>query len=117
MGEFESVDTEPAVTHIVFKDRKTAERAFFSLHGKELGGVEGTLDLAWVNTPLPPATTMKSESATPAVAAATGPGAGGSNTAVKDDMEEGEIEGSEEGEMRQDDGQEEREMDMDYDAW
>ncbi|KAF7545802.1 hypothetical protein G7046_g9473 [Stylonectria norvegica] len=53
LGEFESVDTSPAVTHVSFQDRKTAERFYYSLNGKELPGVDGRLDLAWVNAPLP----------------------------------------------------------------
>lgn len=117
MGEFESVDTEPAVTLIVFKDRKTAERAFFSLHGKELGGVDGTLDLTWVNTPLPRPNTSKPVTVGHDAQAGTAPGAGNADASAKEEMEDGEIEGSEEGEMRQDDGQDERDMHMDYDAW
>ncbi|KAH7160309.1 hypothetical protein B0J13DRAFT_540942 [Dactylonectria estremocensis] len=57
LGEFESVDPSPSVTHVSFQDRKTAERFYYSLHGKELPGVEGRLDLAWVSTPLPPVKT------------------------------------------------------------
>ncbi|CAJ0549038.1 Ff.00g026510.m01.CDS01 [Fusarium sp. VM40] len=57
LGEFESVDTAHETTHVSFQDRKTAERFYYSLHGKELPGVEGRLDLAWVNTPLPPVKT------------------------------------------------------------
>ncbi|UNI21965.1 hypothetical protein JDV02_007904 [Purpureocillium takamizusanense] len=58
-GEFSSVETSPSVTHVSFPDRKTAEKIYFSLHGKELPGVEGKLDLAWVNTPLPPVPVQK----------------------------------------------------------
>ncbi|CAM1511247.1 Fc.00g087600.m01.CDS01 [Cosmosporella sp. VM-42] len=54
LGEFESVDTTPSVTHVSFQDRKTAEKFYYTLHNKELPGVEGKLDLSWVNTPLPP---------------------------------------------------------------
>ncbi|KAF5026719.1 hypothetical protein F66182_1187 [Fusarium sp. NRRL 66182] len=54
LGEFESVDTAPNTTHVSFQDRKTAERFYYTLHGKELPGVDGRLELAWVNTPLPP---------------------------------------------------------------
>ncbi|WZH41596.1 uncharacterized protein QYS62_002549 [Fusarium acuminatum] len=57
LGEFESVDTAHETTHVSFQDRKTAERFYYSLHGKELPGVEGRLDLAWVHTPLPPVKT------------------------------------------------------------
>ncbi|KAH0600468.1 hypothetical protein MHUMG1_01464 [Metarhizium humberi] len=60
MGEFESVDTNPSVTHVSFRDRKTAERFYYSLHGNELPGVEGKLELSWVNSPLPPVNLKKS---------------------------------------------------------
>ncbi|POR39333.1 Putative RNA-binding protein [Tolypocladium paradoxum] len=59
LGEFESVETTPSVTHVSFQDRKTAEKFYYSLHGKELSGVEGKLDLAWVNSPLPPVAAKK----------------------------------------------------------
>ncbi|KAG6312099.1 hypothetical protein E4U44_003674 [Claviceps purpurea] len=49
LGEFESVDTSPSVTHVSFRDRKTAEKFYFSLHGKEFPGLQGTLELSWVN--------------------------------------------------------------------
>ncbi|KAK2612713.1 hypothetical protein QQS21_001330 [Conoideocrella luteorostrata] len=58
-GEFESVDTTPSITHVSFRDRKTAERFYFSLHGKELPGINGKLELSWVNTPLPPVNVKK----------------------------------------------------------
>lgn len=105
MGEFESVDTETAVTHVSFRDRKTAERAYYSLHGKELGGVDGTLELSWVSS-------QPSVPKNAPVAAAAGESGGD----INNEMEDGEVEGSEEGEM-QDDRQDERGMDMDYDAW
>lgn len=111
MGEFETVETDPAVTHVSFRDRKTAERAFHSLNGKELGGVDGTLELSWVNTPLPPVTTSA-----PSAPVSNPLPAGESGGADDDDMEDGEIQGSEDGE-RQDDRHDERGEDMDYDAW
>ncbi|KAG6091710.1 hypothetical protein E4U30_006380 [Claviceps sp. LM220 group G6] len=49
LGEFESVDTSASVTHVSFRDRKTAENFYFSLHGKEFPGLQGTLELSWVN--------------------------------------------------------------------
>ena len=56
MGEFEAVETSSDVTSVSFRDRKTAEKFFYTLHGKELPGVEGRLQLAWVNggPPAPP---------------------------------------------------------------
>ncbi|PFH59897.1 hypothetical protein XA68_11723 [Ophiocordyceps unilateralis] len=57
LGEFESVETTPSVTHVSFQDRRTAEKFYYSLHGKELPGVDGKLDLSWVTGP---GTAMKS---------------------------------------------------------
>lgn len=53
-GEFESVESGVEKTTVSFPDRKTAEKFYFSLQGKELPGVSGNLELSWVNTPLPP---------------------------------------------------------------
>ncbi|GAO18745.1 hypothetical protein UVI_02040670 [Ustilaginoidea virens] len=49
LGEFESVHTTPTVTHVSFRDRKTAEKFYSSLHGNELPGVEGRLELSWLS--------------------------------------------------------------------
>ncbi|KAJ4270398.1 hypothetical protein NW762_002079 [Fusarium torreyae] len=67
LGEFESVDTGPETTHVSFQDRKTAEKFYYSLHGKELPGVDGRLELTWVNTPLPPVKTANNDDAAHAV--------------------------------------------------
>ena len=102
LGEFESVDTTPSVTYVSFQDRKTAEKFYYSLHGKELPGVSGTLDLSWVNTPLPPA---------------------GSSSKKNEDAEDGDAMAG----MNDDDGavdagspgehmREQRQVDMDYDV-
>lgn len=53
-GEFESVESGADKTMVSFPDRKTAEKFYYSLHRKELPGVDGKLELSWVNTPLPP---------------------------------------------------------------
>ncbi|KAM3516309.1 hypothetical protein MY11210_000068 [Beauveria gryllotalpidicola] len=53
-GDFESVESGAEKTMVSFPDRKTAEKFYFSLQGKELPGVSGKLELSWVNTPLPP---------------------------------------------------------------
>lgn len=59
LGEFQSVETSPSVTHVSFQDRRTAERFYHSLHGKELPGVDGKLDVSWVNAPMPRVPTAK----------------------------------------------------------
>ncbi|KAM4056621.1 PWI domain-containing protein [Hirsutella rhossiliensis] len=102
LGEFESVETTPSVTHVSFQDRKTAEKFYYSLHGKELPGVEGRLDLAWVN-------------AGAAAAAAKKP-VDGSTPALSDDDEGPSKDETAPTEMQQ------RQVDMDYevgddDAW
>ena len=61
LGGFDSVDTGPETTHVSFQDRKTAEKFYYSLHGKELPGVDGRLELTWVNTPLPPVKTTNND--------------------------------------------------------
>lgn len=38
---------------VSFPDRKTAEKFYYSLQSKELPGIDGKLELSWVNTPLP----------------------------------------------------------------
>ncbi|PHH66800.1 hypothetical protein CDD81_5932 [Ophiocordyceps australis] len=49
LGDFESVETGPVVTHVTFPDRKTAEKFYYSLHGKQLPGVEAKLEISWAN--------------------------------------------------------------------
>lgn len=56
-GEFDSVESRADKTTVSFPDRKTAEKFYFSLQGRELPGVAGNLELSWVNTPLPPVAT------------------------------------------------------------
>ncbi|KAJ4012867.1 hypothetical protein NW752_006138 [Fusarium irregulare] len=110
LGEFESVDTAPEITHVSFQDRKTAERFYYSLHGKELPGVEGRLDLAWVSTPLPPVKTTGNDDV---------PGDGG------DDKEDDAMAGFDDQPGRErsaEPQQEDRAVNMDYevaeeDAW
>ncbi|KAL6898233.1 hypothetical protein GGI43DRAFT_408681 [Trichoderma evansii] len=102
LGEFESVETTPTVTNVSFQDRKTAEKFYYSLHGKELPGVEGTLDLSWVNTPLPPVGSFKKNEDL---------GDGDAMAGMNDDEEEGEvIEDLPEKHMQG------RQVDMDYDV-
>lgn len=102
LGEFESVETTPSVTNVSFQDRKTAERFYYSLHGKELPGVEGRLDLSWVN----------------AEAAAARKPIEGSTMVLSDD--DADDEGGTKDELAP--PEEQRQVDMDYevgddDAW
>lgn len=48
-----AIEATPSTTHIVFKDRRTAENFYAGVNGKPLPGQEDTLTLAWVanNTP------------------------------------------------------------------
>ncbi|KAL8653570.1 MAG: hypothetical protein Q9210_002009 [Variospora velana] len=58
VGEFEAIEPhaeKPDTQIVTFKDRKTAER--FMYGGKNIPGV-GAVELAWVNSPLPPAKAM-----------------------------------------------------------
>jgi ribosomal protein L12E/L44/L45/RPP1/RPP2 len=77
LGEFESVDRSGSTTYVSFRDRKTAEKLYHSLHGKELAGVEGKLDLQWVTGAPPPPST--------AAAATAGTGTGGPSASKDED--------------------------------
>ncbi|UKZ73616.1 hypothetical protein TrVFT333_001264 [Trichoderma virens FT-333] len=100
LGEFESVETAASVTYVSFQDRKTAERFYYSLNGKELPGVSGTLELSWINTPLPPVgSSKKNEDAED----------GDAMAGLNDDEGNADA-GSPEEHMR------ERQVDMDYDV-
>ncbi|KJZ77994.1 hypothetical protein HIM_02631 [Hirsutella minnesotensis 3608] len=83
LGEFESVETTPSVTYVSFQDRKTAERFYFGLHGKELPGVEGRLDLSWESSSSGPAPTSRPGGAD-STSAPSDDGAGGTGTGDDD---------------------------------
>lgn len=104
MGEFESVDTTPSVTHVSFRDRKTAETFYYSLHGNQLPGVQGKLELSWMNSPLPPVD-LKSLAQDEAAAAAPGDAMDG----MDEEKEEGEVR------ERERDG-DQRAVNMDYEV-
>ncbi|KAK7409451.1 hypothetical protein QQX98_008359 [Neonectria punicea] len=92
LGEFESVDPAAAVTHVSFQDRKTAEKFYYSLHGKELPGVDGRLDLAWVSTPLPPVKPNRPADDTGATSSAMADDKDDVMTGLRDaPLEEGEV--------------------------
>jgi RNA-binding protein 26 len=61
IGEFTDIQATPAMTSITFADRKTAEKFFYGLSNKEIPGIEGKVELAWVSTPLPPVKVSKTE--------------------------------------------------------
>lgn len=44
-----------------FQDRKTAEKFYYTLQGKELPGVDGTLELAWESGAPASSTTVAKE--------------------------------------------------------
>ncbi|KAI3318692.1 hypothetical protein HD806DRAFT_511598 [Xylariaceae sp. AK1471] len=51
VGEFKEVHTAPAVTHVTFKDRKTAEKFMFSIStSNSIAGIEGRIEPAWSKT-------------------------------------------------------------------
>ncbi|KAM5348323.1 hypothetical protein ACJ41O_008147 [Fusarium nematophilum] len=114
LGEFESVDTSPAVTHVSFQDRKTAEKFYYSLHGKELPGVEGHLDLSWVSTPLPPVKTSTHSRSAPAAAGSSGAGGG-----AVEDKEDDAMAGFDDHHIKRESAEpqrEERAVNMDYEV-
>jgi RNA-binding protein 26 len=49
IGEFTDIQTTPALTHITFKDRKTAEKFMYGLSNKEIPGVDGQVELSWAS--------------------------------------------------------------------
>jgi hypothetical protein len=53
VGEYTDLEITPERTFITFKDRFTAEKFMYGLPGGELPSV-GKVDLAWIQTPLPP---------------------------------------------------------------
>lgn len=62
IGEYTDLDITPSKTSITFKDRFTAEKFMYGLPGGELPSV-GKVDMAWVQTPLPPINPSASTSA------------------------------------------------------
>ncbi|KOS17991.1 putative RNA-binding protein [Escovopsis weberi] len=120
LGEFESVETSPSVTHVSFQDRKTAEKFFHSLNGKELPGVPGRLELSWAEGGGAP-----SSSSSSAAAAAAGPAktAGmpedtGDAMAGMDDLQDAgaQEEEEEQQQQQQQPRASERQVDMDYEV-
>ncbi len=55
IGDFTDIETTPAVTHITFTDRRTAEKFYYSLSGggKEIAGIEGQIEVGWVTGSVP----------------------------------------------------------------
>ncbi|ROT38643.1 hypothetical protein SODALDRAFT_167470 [Sodiomyces alkalinus F11] len=49
VGEFTHIESTPSSAQITFKDRKTAEKFFFGVSNKTIAGIEGELELSWVN--------------------------------------------------------------------
>lgn len=113
MGEFESVDTSASVTHVSFRDRKTAEKFYFSLHGKEFPGLQGTLELSWVNNAasVGGAASANAGSLKKKTTMTTEEGGAAEGGAAGDDAMAG-VEGRENADERE----ERRAVDMDYEA-
>ncbi|OBT88176.1 hypothetical protein VE02_02454 [Pseudogymnoascus sp. 03VT05] len=55
VGEYADIETTPKNTSITFKDRFTAEKFMYGISNSEIPGV-GKVELAWIQTPLPPVT-------------------------------------------------------------
>ncbi|KAG5959842.1 hypothetical protein E4U57_000481 [Claviceps arundinis] len=113
LGEFESVDTSASVTHVSFRDRKTAEKFYFSLHGKEFPGLQGTLELSWVNNAasVGGAASANAGSLKKKTTMTTEEGGAAEGGAAGDDAMAG-VEGRENADERE----ERRAVDMDYEA-
>ncbi|KAI1276179.1 hypothetical protein F5Y07DRAFT_367426 [Xylaria sp. FL0933] len=51
VGEFQEVHGAPAVTHVTFKDRKTAEKFMFGIStSNSIHGIEGKIEPTWAKT-------------------------------------------------------------------
>ncbi|KAJ2985596.1 hypothetical protein NUW58_g5446 [Xylaria curta] len=51
VGEFKEVHTAPAVTHVTFKDRKTAEKFVFGVSASNsIHGIEGKIEPTWAKS-------------------------------------------------------------------
>lgn len=91
LGEFESVEPSATVTHVSFQDRKTAEKFYHMLHGNQLPGVEGRLELAWLPTSTAASTpgSLAKKTTTTTKPASTNNGAASTSAAaVGDDKED-----------------------------
>ncbi|KAJ9137329.1 RNA recognition motif-containing protein [Pleurostoma richardsiae] len=92
IGEFTDIQETPGVTQITFKDRKTAEKFYHSLTpAKEIPGVSGPVEFAWVNNtaggPIPTASaTAASDGGSTAGAGAGAPGNGTAKQAAAADV-------------------------------
>ncbi|PQE33245.1 hypothetical protein CJF32_00003781 [Rutstroemia sp. NJR-2017a WRK4] len=60
IGEYTDLVATPTYCHITFKDRHTAEKFMYGLPNGEIPSV-GKVDLAWMQTPLPPVNLSKPE--------------------------------------------------------
>jgi hypothetical protein len=95
VGEFKEVHTAPAVTHVAFKDRKTAEKFMFGVSASNsIAGIEGKIEPTWSKTASESAKTTDGDTITgrtlddePTIKEKVSTGIGGANG----DLEEGEI--------------------------
>ena len=57
IGDFTDIETAPSETQITFTDRRTAEKFFYGLAGKEIPGIEGQIEVSWATGSVPTNTT------------------------------------------------------------
>lgn len=69
IGEYTEIETNPTRTIITFKDRFTAEN-FMRQSNNEIPSI-GKVDMAWINTPLPPVTLQTTSTPKQPVSATT----------------------------------------------
>lgn len=103
------------MTHVSFQDRKTADKFYLLLQGKELPGVDGVLDMSWVNTPLPPVGDAGPKTTPTPTSNSYHEDSAQAASAVVGDAMAGFDEAEEAG-SRIDEAPEEGEVDMDYDV-
>lgn len=110
------MEPSSTTTYVSFQDRKTAEKFQLLLNGKELPGIEGTLDVQWATgAPASTSTSTKPQShPQPSAAAATAAAADAATKKGREDDEQDDEEGGNDGmsrPARQTQEQEQSEMD------
>lgn len=104
VGEFKEVHGAPTITHVTFKDRKTAEKFMFGVStGNSIHGIEGKIEPTWAKTAPELAKTADGDVVMNSTLDDEQAGKGKTNTGTSDgELEEGEIDnppGHDQGDM------------------
>ncbi|KAI5862006.1 hypothetical protein GGS23DRAFT_574126 [Durotheca rogersii] len=111
-GEFKDIHTDPAATHITFKERKTAEQFMFGVSANNtIPGLDDKLEIAWANS-TPQIDSKAAPDSDAPMTDATEEDSGAKDRASA--QESSATAGLEEGEVENDRGRDQG--DMDYEA-